>query len=1458
LIVWHDDRNGPYQIYGARSLTTVDCLNCDVSLQDIEYITDMELAGIRDDIEYAYEPYWGGICQVPFVYTNNTDSPQFVQFRLSFFLDEAATEFYRSADSRLDITNWLVNDQQLPYDGAYVDAGDSINLTYVVSDQDDLQGTVYYARIEVDNGETITELPNSTIFFCPVKQSAKCTIPCAYSNGSGQSENVHFVVTVFADEGMTQPVLSVDSSESQVSWVSGTQAFPSEGLTVANGQMVSAFYRASFLPVKMYDQIGGTSSLLCGVRYYASIYAKIASSTTLIDLFALECDCDEVAPDLSSDTQSPQWICSGQGQDDRRITATNANALFPRTAGSSDGTLYIVWEDQRYSDPSSSPQLFPDIFWSIWDSADDKFYSSAQGSYDRRLTAGGSIRYLKPQVVICPLQNPTFFYQTHINVLQQSATLYQVASSSITSQTTGDTTGVFNQMSLSDVGCVAIDVLAKYIVRNYHEDAITPISLVSDCFVEFDIQGPPGTYAIRLQNESDTSFSDWLQILPELPNYPTRTDVTERNELTAFYISKDRFVVPWVLSAGSGRKTVSVQILTPQGITPTITRDVLASYDDFRYTVDFFSDVGLSVALPQYNGFPIVSTFALSNGNTISQTDVSSIADDVVDVSQIYIRIKFTDPAKLARNKQLSAIAKYAHNVTFSVIQQGIGTQVDLPLTETSEGSGIYTGSFAITGSDGYRTKDGLGVIVVNVPTPCNQPTPITVQDCDNPTAFTPEDYRQQQSAETANRHLSLQEFRDKYDRELLCSFGPAATVVLQQPLINVDDISNSPPFTGPVSCSGNDWIADQDYEINYLKNGDGLTTYYRSSQQYTLDWSDSRITKLVIGGTSDVEGILFMVPSSVNLSVTASNTGVLYNFSGGVITLGATAGYYEYGPTPSTNGTAAKIFSISSGNAITIPAGTGTSGNLSLFTSAYTPIQMVAGVNTSITTAQLQSLGFIQNGILRFTFVLVNCGPGHACVSDVSCSANCIAVPDAPAGLSTPAISNYAINASWTAVDGADGYSVRMSTDGVTFNEIAITTATTYLISGGLLSSTTYCFEILAFNACGYSAPSPTSCATTGCISPTPVTGFAGVVVSDTQINLSWNLDQNASNWLVQRKLQSDTNFTTIATLSASSNSYPDTSVVQSTCYYYQIAAVNDCGTTNSSVLPLCATCTVPSNVTGVTVSAVTATENQISWTAATFATSYLVTRSGNNGAFTQIATVTGLSTTDSSLQDGVSYCYQVQARNNCGTSAVSSPVCESVLNCGTPQTTFSWSRTQMAEPSMAKSPYTTAFGAPCDTVWMRVSPSGQIDLSDHRITQITFGPTAELDDILVLVQNTDTPTESWTGTLGDPNGPTTFGFPENAIFFYNNYGFYVNPGNAQHTASNEKILNVGTLTCTIPAGLGEGVTGDVSYSAAQLASCGLYFVNFSDGISRDVLQTVNSNSNLLTSFADQVLFAI
>lgn len=108
------------------------------------------------------------------------------------------------------------------------------------------------------------------------------------------------------------------------------------------------------------------------------------------------------------------------------------------------------------------------------------------------------------------------------------------------------------------------------------------------------------------------------------------------------------------------------------------------------------------------------------------------------------------------------------------------------------------------------------------------------------------------------------------------------------------------------------------------------------------------------------------------------------------------------------------------------------------------------------------------------YWYVVRAIGPGGE--GSASAEASALTVPDAPATL-TATGGQGAISLSWSAVAGATGYTITRATAGGAFTVLAGSTTATY-VDGGLSSSATFSYQVLALNSSGPSAPSPTATA--------------------------------------------------------------------------------------------------------------------------------------------------------------------------------------------------------------------------------------------------------------------------------------------------------------------------------------------------------------------------------------------
>ena len=217
-------------------------------------------------------------------------------------------------------------------------------------------------------------------------------------------------------------------------------------------------------------------------------------------------------------------------------------------------------------------------------------------------------------------------------------------------------------------------------------------------------------------------------------------------------------------------------------------------------------------------------------------------------------------------------------------------------------------------------------------------------------------------------------------------------------------------------------------------------------------------------------------------------------------------------------------------------------------------------------------------------------------------------AAPSVPAGLTATASSCSQVNLSWTAAtdtggSGLAGYKVFRG--GV---QIATTTSTSYS-NTGLSASTPYSFTVAAYdNAGNTSAQSTAASATTptcpDTTAPSVPSGLTATASSCSQVNLSWtaSTDTGGSGLAGYKVFRGGVQIAT-----TTSPSYSNTGLSASTPYLFTVAAYDNAGNTStqstaaSATTPACPDTTAPAVPSGLTATASSCTQVNLSWTAST-----------------------------------------------------------------------------------------------------------------------------------------------------------------------------------------------------------------------------------------------------------------
>jgi len=225
-----------------------------------------------------------------------------------------------------------------------------------------------------------------------------------------------------------------------------------------------------------------------------------------------------------------------------------------------------------------------------------------------------------------------------------------------------------------------------------------------------------------------------------------------------------------------------------------------------------------------------------------------------------------------------------------------------------------------------------------------------------------------------------------------------------------------------------------------------------------------------------------------------------------------------------------------------------------------------------------------------------------------------------------------------------------------------------------GLAPSTTYYYRIRAIApGADFSPYSNTASATTFAVPDTTVpsvpAGLTATAASCSQVNLSWtaSTDTGGSGLAGYKVYRNGVQITTTAL-----TSYSNTGLAASTSYAFTVAAYDNAGNTSaqstaaSATTPSCPDTTAPSVPAGLTATASSCSQVNLSWTASTDTggsglAGYKVFRGG-----VQIATTTLTSYSSTGLVGSTSYSYTAAAYDNAGnTSAQSTAASATTTAC-------------------------------------------------------------------------------------------------------------------------------------------------------------------------------------------------
>tara|TARA_Y100000310_G_scaffold341375_1_gene440319 strand:+ start:2489 stop:5209 length:2721 start_codon:yes stop_codon:yes gene_type:complete len=581
--------------------------------------------------------------------------------------------------------------------------------------------------------------PNETTFLCESDVAPNAFIPITSADegqesaftssdflefvnelGPVEKSAMHVRLSIFTNPKRDALLYSAFSLSDQKRWFLKTNgsfcALGPNGAALLRTGIPDIIYAPEVLPASLIEQqmeheiLDDVTErpLVCGITYYTTIEAYIVDTFHKIKDSSFRFDCVDIKQDFWRDNlDEKNWTCSGQGQDDLRVSQSSNQALFPSVSANVHGNFAIAWQDFRENKGGDLAQV-PDLFYGIWQSASNGFWFSGQGHADTRAIKD----VFRPLVITDPAANFIFS-----GMSDQRITINKCPQP--TPAVVTPLNCVFSDDEIFDIDNTNRDAEQYLKARIYEPDVVSSfamtdekvVSVVDDCFTRLDVIGAPGTYAFRARNEDDSDWSSWINIDGRLPSGASSSESrenisdgdAEEKEISAYYIDKDRFIAPWVLSAGNGIKRVCLQILTYFGISKVFCLDVMANVAQLEYKVEFFYDAAFTEKADEYKGLSVIQHRVTTETDDQGSNGGGS---RVAGTTTIYIRVTFAD--YLDNNE-----------FTFNFIQQGINDQYALDLTKSQEG--VYTGSFNIQNSDGFFNKDGLSAIVVNVPDPCTK-----------------------------------------------------------------------------------------------------------------------------------------------------------------------------------------------------------------------------------------------------------------------------------------------------------------------------------------------------------------------------------------------------------------------------------------------------------------------------------------------------------------------------------------------------------------------------------------------------------------------------------------------------------------------------------------------------------------------------------------------------------------
>ena len=269
------------------------------------------------------------------------------------------------------------------------------------------------------------------------------------------------------------------------------------------------------------------------------------------------------------------------------------------------------------------------------------------------------------------------------------------------------------------------------------------------------------------------------------------------------------------------------------------------------------------------------------------------------------------------------------------------------------------------------------------------------------------------------------------------------------------------------------------------------------------------------------------------------------------------------------------------------------------------------------------------------------------------------IVLPGAPQNVSTR-IGDGQITVVWNGVAAANYYLVRRysSRTSTAILQTYEDTRANRLTATGLTNGVTYWFAVFAVNNAGTSAASTRASGTPAGLVTSP--GNIQTEISDREVKITWNAVSLATSYSVRRYSSETTNTITQTYNDTSNTSLTATGLINGRTYWFDVRSRTSAGYGQASARVSARPNAIPGIPGGVSAEAGNG-QVIVRWDSAVRADSYSVRRytSGSTNTVAQTySDTTSRSLTARSLTNGVTYWFDIRAKNNAGTSAASTRV--------------------------------------------------------------------------------------------------------------------------------------------------------------------------------------------------------